>query len=132
MSKVTDWSIYAPYFKESEFACSHTGLCEMDKEFMDMLLDLRVKFGKPIVISSGYRHWSHPIEAKKGHRNGDHVQGRCADIKVYFEDAFELLSLAINMGFERIGVDQKGGVSSRFLHLGLGSDTLPTPRIWSY
>tara|TARA_R110000744_G_C19371770_1_gene563174 strand:+ start:44082 stop:44480 length:399 start_codon:yes stop_codon:yes gene_type:complete len=129
-SVVTDWGLYAPYFKRSEFECSHTGKCEMDKEFMDQLLDLRVKFNKPMIINSGYRHWTHPIEAKKGHKNGDHVQGRCADIGVAYADSFELLRLAINMGFERIGVNQKG--SGRFLHLGLGSDTLPTPALWSY
>lgn len=130
MTLVTDWSKYAPYFSESEFTCRHTGKCEMQKEFMDKLLALRIKYGRAMSISSGYRHWSHPVEARKGHKNGEHTQGLCCDVAVSHADAYALLALALEMGFPRIGVQQKG--TGRFLHIGLGSESLPTPAIWSY
>lgn len=131
MSKVTDWTKYAPYFTRKEFQCKHTGFCEMDVEFMDWLLALRIAYGKAIRVGSGYRHPTHPVEAAKGHGNGEHTQGRCIDTPVSPENAFELMKLAINMGATRIGVSQKSG-AARFLHIGLGGPGLPTPRIWSY
>ncbi len=125
-----DWTKY-PNFSEQEFECSHTGQCHMQPEFMEKLQALRTEYGKPMRINSGYRHWSHPVEAKKGHRNGEHVQGMCADIGITNPDAFLLMGLAIKHGFTRIGVSQssKGG---RFLHLGLGAPGLPEPALWSY
>ena len=132
MSKhVEDWAKYAPYFTRKEFQCKHTGECEMDVEFMDWLLDLRVAYGKPIKVGSGYRHPTHPVEAAKGHGNGEHTQGRCLDVAVDAGEAFALMALAIKRGAVRIGVSQKSG-SARFLHIGLGGPGLPTPRVWSY
>lgn len=130
MGTVTDWSKYAPYFKESEFKCKHTGKCLMQSDFMDLLLKLRTKYGKPIAISSGYRDWTHPEEIKKGHKNGEHTKGACADIAISHQDAFEILKLALELGFTRIGVNQKG--NGRFLHIGIGGDGLPNNLIWSY
>lgn len=125
-----DWSKY-PNFSESEFRCSHTGQCHMKAEFLEKLQALRTEYGKSMTINSGYRHWSHPIEAKKSHRNGEHVQGMCADIGITNPDAFLLMGMAIKHGFTRIGVSQssRGG---RFLHLGLGAPGLPDPALWSY
>jgi zinc D-Ala-D-Ala carboxypeptidase len=128
---VTDWSKYAPYFNESEFRCSHTGRCEMQKEFMDRLYILRAEYNKPMTISSGFRHRTHPIEARKT-STGEHPQGLCADIRVYGADALDLLELALRHGFRRIGVNQKGNATTRFIHIGVGSPSLPTPAIWTY
>lgn len=127
-SKV-DWSNY-PNFTRDEFKCSHTGKCEMDSEFMDTLQAIRYEYGKPMIITSGYRHYTHPIEAAKGHKNGEHVQGRCCDVSVRGEDAYNLIRIAMKHGITRIGVNQKGG--GRFLHLGMGGQNLPNPWIWSY
>jgi len=125
--KVEDWGDYSPYFSEEEFKCKHTGLCEMDKEFMDKLLDLRVKFNKPMVINSGYRHWSHPVEARKGHKNGEHTKGRCADIRITnSRDRYHFLRLAFQMGFPRLGFHEG------FIHIGLGGDGLPNDVFWDY
>ena len=131
MGIVTDWSKY-PNFSESEFRCSHTGECRMDEEFMDRLQRMRTEYGKPMRINSGYRHWSHPVEARKGHKNGEHTHGRCCDIGVSGTDAFELLVLAVSYGFHRIGVQQKGPQGGRFLHLGMGAAGLPDKVVWSY
>ena len=60
---IDDWDRY-PNFSRIEFACSHTGECDMDAEFMDALQELRNQFG-PMRITSGYRSPEHPIEKRK-------------------------------------------------------------------
>jgi len=124
---IDDWDRY-PNFGRDEFACSHCGDEEMNAEFMDALQELRIAFGKPMTITSGYRCPSHPIEARKS-RPGSHASGCAADIAVSRGDAVQLLRYALQDGrFTGFGVQQKSG--GRFIHL----DTLTTnrPMIWSY
>ena len=127
-----DWE-NSKYFKASEFICSHTGTEKMDQDFIDKLNKLRDTYNKPITISSGYRDSTHPVEAiKKDPKGGAHVSGKAADILIERKNAFELLSLALLIGFTGIGVNQKGG--ARFLHLDTleNSPTRPRPTMWSY
>lgn len=125
------WDNYAPEFTHDEFACKHTGECEMREDFMDALHRLRMHYGKPMVITSGYRSPRHPIEASK-QKPGAHTMGIACDIAVSGENAMALLHLALAHGFTGIGVNQRG--SSRFIHLDMGTvaDGLPRPAIWSY
>lgn len=125
---VTDWSKY-PNFTRAEMACKHTGKCEMDPEFMQILQDIRTEYGKPMKISSGFRDPSHPAEAKKS-ATGEHSYGTCADIAISGTEAVVLMKIALRFGITRIGVNQKG--SGRFLHLGIGGNGMPNPAIWSY
>jgi uncharacterized protein YcbK (DUF882 family) len=126
-----NWSDYEPYFRESEFRCKHSGKCEMDKEFMDKLLALRLAFAEPMTITSGYRDKTHPIEAKKA-TTGAHTTGKACDIAVQGKDAYRLLKLALAQGFTGIGIQQKG--SGRFIHLDTCADSpsMPRPAVWSY
>lgn len=125
-----DWSLY-PNFLESEFRCRHTGLVHMDPEFMAILQRIRTSYGKPMRITSGYRHPTHPVEAAKGGLSmGEHTTGRCADVAVEGFEAVVLLQHALALGITRIGVNQKG--SGRFLHLGIGAPGLANPWLWSY
>jgi zinc D-Ala-D-Ala carboxypeptidase len=122
-----DWTKYAPYFTAAEFACKHTGKVAMNAAFMDRLLKLRILYGKPMRVSSGYRHKTHPVEAAK-QSTGEHTTGRAADIAVRGPDALRLIRLALDVGFVRIGVQQKG--AARFIHLG-DNHNFPAG-IWSY
>lgn len=126
-----NWDKYAPYFKKSEFDCKHTGNNEMQEVFMDKLLNLRVMFNKPMVITSGYRHGTHPVEINKTTK-GAHTMGRACDIAVVGFDAHVLLRMAFDCGFTGIGVNQKG--SGRFIHLDdlPNSNDFPRPTVWSY
>ena len=122
-----DWYKY-PNFSESEFKCKHCGKVEMQPNFMGELQHLRNAYGKPMIITSGYRCPDHPIEARKA-IPGAHASGQAADIAVQGADAYALLKLAFTLDFTGIGVQQKGG--GRFIHL----DTLrlpPRPNVWSY
>jgi zinc D-Ala-D-Ala carboxypeptidase len=119
-----DWR-WDPFFKKSEMACKHTGKCNMNPKFMDLLVQLRIAYKKPMVVTSGYRDPSHPAEQIKA-EPGTHSQGIATDIAVRGADAVELLKLALQLGFKGIGVKQKG--EGRFLHL----DMREQPAIWSY
>jgi zinc D-Ala-D-Ala carboxypeptidase len=123
---VIDWTKY-PNFTAAEFACRHTGLHGMRPLFMDRIQALRTEYGKPMRITSGYRHPSHPVEARKGHSNGEHTQGMCADIACTSgSERYTLVLLALKHGFHRIGI------AKTFLHLGLGGPGLPPYVIWEY
>lgn len=103
----------------------------MDEGFMQRLLRLRVAFGKPMAISSGYRDKTHPVEASKT-TTGAHTTGKACDVAIEGADALRLIHLAYIYGFTGIGVNQKG--RGRFIHL----DTLeagpgqPRPHLWTY
>ena len=122
-----DWTKY-PNFSEREMACKHTGKCSMDPEFMSVLQAIRSEFGQ-MTITSGYRHPTHPIEAKKA-SPGEHTLGRCVDVGVEGKNAFRLIQVALKHGITRIGVQQKG--AGRFIHLGIGGKGFPSPAVWSY
>ena len=129
-----EWAKY-PNFSQDEFKCSASGNCVMRPIFVDALQELRHKYGKSMVISSGYRDpEKHPIELKKT-RPGTHSYGLAADIAVAYDDAYNILNIAVELGyFTGIGINQKGDVKSRFIHLDMmeASDQFGRPTIWSY
>ena len=118
---VIDWSKY-PNFSKSEFDCHETGENEMQARFMELLQNLRNQYGKPMRITSGYRSPNHSIEKRKA-KPGTHAQGIAADIYCTGPDKFRLVKLAINMGFNGIGV------SSNFIHLDVSRERCA---IWGY
>ena len=124
---VEDWSVY-PHFSRGEFACRcGCGQAAMQTDFMGRLQTIRMIWGKPMIITSGYRCANHPSERNKAQPGtGTHSQGIAADIGISGADAISLLRLALDANFTGIGVNQKG--AGRFLHL----DTREHPAIWSY
>lgn len=125
-----DWSLY-PHFSEREMRCKHTGKCDMQPGFLLRLQALRIDYGKPMTITSGYRHVTHPAEAGKK-APGAHTTGRAVDIAVRGADALHLIGLAVRHGFSGIGVQQYG--AGRFIHLDDLPDaqSWPRPMLWSY
>ena len=121
-----DWNRW-PNFSEAEFRCKHTGKCEMQPEFLDILQAIRTDLGTPMRITSGYRHWTHPVEARKGHTSGEHTKGACADIACADgRSRYLLIYSALEHGITRIGI------AKNFIHLGIGGDGLPAQVIWHY
>lgn len=121
----------APNFSKEELACSCCGETEMDYNFLKKLQDLRSDYGAPMVITSAYRCDHHPIEIKKK-LPGSHNQGKAVDVLVSRSDAYRLLSLALQHGFEGIGIAQKGYNNKRFIHLDYGAEHKSRPNLWSY
>lgn len=126
-----DWRKY-PNFSKEEFDCKHTGQNKMLPEFMDVLQQIRTTYGKPMVISSGFRSVKHPIEVNKN-KPGEHTYGAACDVRVSGTDVADLLVIAYGYGIRRFGIQQSGAMNSRFLHLGWG-DKMPgfPATTWSY
>jgi uncharacterized protein YcbK (DUF882 family) len=125
-----NWHNY-PNFSAGEFRCKHTGQLGMNAAFMERLQALRTDYGKAMVISSGFRHRTHPIEARK-REPGAHSTGHACDVTIRGGDALKLIGLALKHGFTGIGVKQSG--DSRFIHLDdlQHEPNRPRPWIWSY
>ena len=83
-----------PSFSFKELACQETGEIALSIDFLKELQKLRDAYGKPMIITSGYRSPKHSIEAKKS-SPGYHTQG-AIDCAVSGEDAIrgELQRLA--------------------------------------
>lgn len=74
-----------PYFKESEFYCK-CGKCSMPQgtppdELIDLLVQIREHYGKPITINSGYRCPTHNAKVG-GATSSRHTKGDAADFVV--------------------------------------------------
>lgn len=121
------------YFTEEEMRCKGTGECNMDEEFMRKLIRLREDYGKPMIVSSGYRDISYNTVIG-GARNSAHIYGKAVDILCHSNNAFTLTRLAMMHGFTGIGVSQRGPVEKRFIHIDTmeNSGETPRPTIWSY
>jgi zinc D-Ala-D-Ala carboxypeptidase len=121
-----NWAAY-PNFTKAEFDCKHTGQNGMLPEFMQKLQAMRTEYRKPMPITSGYRHPSHPTEARKLRSDGEHTRGMCCDVACTSgTERYELIRLALKHGFHRIGI------AKNFIHLGLGGQGLPSNVIWEY
>ena len=110
-----------PSFTFKELACQETGEIALPIDFLKELQKLRDAYGKPMIITSGYRSPRHSIEAKKS-SPGYHSQG-AVDVSVSGEDAIQLLKTALNLGWTGIGIN-----TPSFIHL----DRRPIPTIWKY
>lgn len=103
-----NWS--SKYFTVEEMRCKHTGALEMEKDFIALLDIIREECGFPFVITSGYRHETHPVEARKK-RAGTHAKGCAVDIKATPKQAMKIMEVAKYHGITRIGV------AKSFIHL---------------
>jgi uncharacterized protein YcbK (DUF882 family) len=124
-----------PSFTFSEMRCKETDTNRMDKEFMDMLQQLRHRIGQPLYIASGYRDASHSAEkSKKNAGSGPHPSGKAVDIKVYGKQAMVVVREALALGFTGVGLKQHGEAAHRFVHLDTmpSSKERPRPWLWSY
>lgn len=126
-----DWNKY-PNFEAHEFRCKHTGLDGITENMVAVCQALRNEMAIPLSINSGYRHKTHPKEARKA-SPGEHAYGWAVDISIHGVDAIKLIGLANEMGICRIGVHQKGNFSGRFIHIGIGDKLGDFPQgLWTY
>ena len=109
-------------FSYEELACQHTGTMNLSEDFLIALQELRDAYGKAMTITSGYRSPEHPIEAKKS-SPGYHSTLGAVDVAVSGEDAVQLLTVALNLGWTGIGINVPS-----FIHLDRRSDKT----IWKY
>ena len=103
------------YFKPEEFACKcGCGDMDMDADFLRKIDSLRHLCGFPFTITSGKRCPEHNAKIR-GARNSQHLYGKAADISLRGEQAHKVVQAAREIGFNGIGVAQKG--NGRFIHV---------------
>lgn len=125
-----------PNFKPQEFACRcGCGGLLVDPELLDLLQDLRNRYGQPMTISSGYRCSEHNSRVSSTGPKGPHTTGKACDVLVNGSRAYNLLHYALERPhtFTGIGVNQKGDSGKRFIHFDILEQNEATrPWVWSY
>lgn len=124
-------------FGYEEIACSHCGIAFIDTTSMDLLQRLRTNIGSPVVVTSAYRCKEHPIEKTKidrGQKPGSHTRGEAFDIKCSYDQAWNVLHHAFDLGFSGIGIKQTGDIEGRFVHIDTISGVyhVKRPTVWTY
>ena len=105
----------------------------MDEVFMELLEQIRQEYGKPMFVTSGFRHPDYNMKVAKSGRTGPHTFGQAADLHLVGADANEVIKLALELGMTGIGIKQKGPHKRRVIHLdNLPNGDHPRPWIWSY
>lgn len=123
--------IQTEHFSHEELRCSHCGENRMDAQFLELLEELRVRHGRPMLLSSAYRCPEHNQAVSTTGPDGPHTTGKAVDVLVHTAQAHRLLALATLLGFRGIGLKQHGPWGGRFIHL----DDLGTgkrPWVWTY
>lgn len=117
-----------------EWASKGNGSLVVETDFMNQLEKLRQMFGRPLIITSGYRDPAYNAQVAETGNDGPHTTGRAVDIRIYGTHAFELITLALALGgFTGIGLSQKGEQAKRFVHLDdLRPPQYPRPWVWTY
>jgi len=110
---VSDWQKYYPYFMEKEFKCKcKCGQCEMQDDFMDMLLKARIKADILFIINSGFRCSEHN-KNEGGKDRSDHLTGNGSDIAIHSgRERWIIEEALLDVGFLRIGHGKN------FIHVG--------------
>ncbi|WP_444902632.1 D-Ala-D-Ala carboxypeptidase family metallohydrolase [Microbulbifer sp. SSSA007] len=101
-------------------------------ETLKRLIRVRKRFGKPMIINSGYRC---PAHNARLNATMTHITGQAVDVQVALGRAYRLIQTSQEEGFNGIGVKQKGQFKRRFLHLDdheAITDELPGLTVWSY
>jgi uncharacterized protein YcbK (DUF882 family) len=100
------------YFKANELVCK-CGECDggsMNDKFMQKIDQLRLNYGKPLTINSGFRCVEYNKKVSDSTKSA-HSLGRAVDIHVDTSSKLRILELAVYLGFKRIGFGKS------FMHL---------------
>ena len=120
-----DWSLY-PNFSKEEFDCKHTGNNEMKPDALEVFQAMRDRLGFPLIVTSGYRDPTHPIEQRK-EQPGSHAAGTAADFfATNGELRFKIIQAALECGAVGIGINRT------FIHVDVGHPHMPRPAAFPY
>lgn len=118
------------HFSDSELTCKCGCGLLPPPDFQNKLEALRLAYGEPLKISSGARCPEHNVRESGTGPRGPHTVAAC-DFKVSGAAAWRLLAAAMHLGFAGIGVNQKGPMAQRFIHVD-DRRAHPGPTVWSY
>lgn len=101
------------HFKPSELACKHCGVVVYNSELMAVLELVRLRFGEPVIITSGYRCEVHNKKVG-GAEESKHLTGTAADISVKNIDPREVYDFLCDVFPNQYGIAFKEG---EFCHI---------------
>lgn len=93
-------------FSEKEMQCPCCKQQEMRTNFMEALQKLREEYGRPMIVTSGYRCKKHN-EKVGGAKTSQHLRGNAVDIKCARHERYRLIQLALRHGFTGIEFSSK-------------------------
>jgi zinc D-Ala-D-Ala carboxypeptidase len=120
------WANFTP----RELASKDNGSLVFSTVTLDRLQKLRHQFGRPLIVTSGYRTPEHNAKVSTTGRTGPHTTGRAVDVKCLdSQTRFMIVSLALSLGFTGVGI------APTFIHLDdvpPGTVAIPRPMLWLY
>lgn len=130
------------YFSIEELSCRcGCGQMKMNADFMEKVVRVRLHYGYPMIVTSGYRCPEH--DKKVGHSVrtgvGPHTYGHALDFLIYGDRVRLFLEKAFQLGlFTGFGLDQRISIPlyQRYVHfddlLSSEANGAPRPHLWSY
>ena len=99
----------------------------MHQDLLELLDEMRAIYGKPIIITSGYRTPEHNASlGKNASKNSSHLKGLAVDIAIENSNQrYEIIRIAMLLGIKRIGTG-KG-----FVHIDIDASK-PSNVNWVY
>jgi hypothetical protein len=119
-SDVPDSAWRWPSFSPREIACKGTGKILINEDALDRLQALRIRLGKPLILTSAYRSPEHNRNVG-GATRSKHMEGIAFDVRMDNHDPHEFEVAARAEGFTGFGYYPRSG----FMHI----DTAE-PRSW--
>ncbi len=122
---------YFSYETDPMLACPCCGKRGLSDGFLLSLDDLRRAVSFPLRVLSGCRCGEYNDLISATGRDGPHTID-AVDLWVYGERVYVFVAEAIKRGFTGIGVNQRGPIAMRLVHLDRLASPFPRPRIWTY
>jgi len=112
-AEVFDWPF--PHFSPAELASKGNGSIKIQVDAVERLERLRVKLGKPMLVTSAYRDPEHNRRVG-GAKGSYHLRGQAFDIRMDNHDPAEFEAAARHAGFTGFGFYPHLG----FMHIDTG------------
>ena len=111
-----------PYFTVGEFKCEHCNVSfPVDDKLVDVLHGIRVYFGKPVYITSGYRCYTQN-KIDGGAEYSNHLYGRAADIWISGVTMAQVVNYA-----KTIGAGADTYYANGYAHIAVAESSSPAP-----
>ena len=108
-----------PHFQVKEFACSDgSRVVFISDDLVNLLENIRVHYGKPLHITSGYRTVAYNAKQKGSSPKSQHCNGLAADIWVEGHTPAEVYAYADKLLGEHGGL----GIYNTFVHVDVRAD----------